>query len=142
METLSQLLAGYAETLRQQLASRATVSTEGSELTLVVTAKPHNPRACPFTLHLESDSELTITFGSFSICHIDSRDSVTVILDCRQFVGHFVSGQVTEQVWFRGGKPCRALAKVGPAGQDVHVHTRSGLCLSPSETDETSFEPY
>ena len=138
---LTTFLAELTDEIRNRAGGSAVVETTGDDLDFEIRVRPVADGPCPFVVHLESDNEVTIEFGVLSVAHFASADRAAVAESCRSTVGDLLAGAVTESVWSRAGRPCRAEARVGTGPTAITVSTRDGLCLRAVRR-EVSYSPY
>jgi hypothetical protein len=103
--------------------------------------RPQKNAACPFVIHAQSEDEISIEFGAFSVAHPASTDLSAVSDACSELIDHLIAGDVREVVWLKKGRPRRAVAYVGVGSDATTFHTRQGLCLR-SECHGYQYEGY
>jgi hypothetical protein len=138
---LTTFLTELTDEIRDRAGGSAVVETGGDDLDYEIRVRPVADGPCPFVVHLESDNEVTIEFGVLSVAHFASDDRAAVAESCRSTVGDLLAGAVTESVWSRGDKPCRAEARIGTGPAAITVTTWDGLCLRAVRR-EVEYPPY
>jgi hypothetical protein len=138
---LTTFLTELTDEIRHRAGDAAVVETGGDDLDYQIRVRPVADGPCPFTVHLESDNEVTIEFGVLSVAHFASDDRAAVAESCRSTVGDLLAGAVTESVWSKDGRPCRAEARLGAGPAAIKVSTRDGLCLRAVRR-ELDYPPY
>lgn len=141
MTILTEFLAELTGEIRARVGAAAVVEAGGDGLDHEIRVRPAGEGPCPFVVHLESDSEISVEFGALSVAHFEAGDRAAVAESCRSTVRDLLDGAVTESVWSRGGQPCRAEATVGAGPAAITVRTRDGLCRN-AERREVSYRPY
>ncbi|MBB5867001.1 hypothetical protein F4553_000380 [Allocatelliglobosispora scoriae] len=130
---LPSFLRDLAVELSASIGGHATVALTGTELYPELHVTPRSPGRCPFVVHAQGESELTIEFGVMSRLAVGGADAEQMAQSCRRLVARLVSGAVTETVWRKGGVPYRAIATIGAGTAAVTVRTRRGLGLTKPE---------
>lgn len=141
MAAVIQLLKDLSEEVRSAAGDRGVVQTSGDGLDFELHVRPRNKGGCAFIVHAESENEVSIEFGAFSVAHIASSDMHAVRETCQDIIDHLIAGKVKEIVWVKRGSPCRAVAYVGMGSDVTSFSTRRGLCLT-SERHEYRYEAY
>jgi hypothetical protein len=135
MILVEEFLHRLAGDIRRAAGPDAVLTVEGAGLDYEIRVEPSKGGPCPFIVHAQSEDEITIEFGAFSVAHIASSDWDALVRSCRKIVDQIVAGQVKEAVWIRGGTPCRAEAEMGGDGYVTKFKTRHGLCLNAERKD-------
>lgn len=141
MMILTTFLTELTDEIRERTGGAAVVETGGDGLDYQIRVRPVADGPCPFIVHLESDNEVTIEFGVLSVAHFASDNREAVAESCQSTVVDLLAGEVTESVWSRAGKPCRAEAQIGTGPEAITVSTRDGLCLR-AQRREVAYSPY
>lgn len=107
---------------------------------------PSGPNTASLEYHrndlIHRQDELTVEFGELSVLHIISKDPDAVIDTWRSVLSDFAAGVVSETVWMRNGKACRAKATIGVGHDAVTVKTVTSWYLGHTSQQTRQYEPY